>query len=80
MSDNTQVCMDKETYDKLIDAIAVCGNIYRKHDDGSYHNFDRKITLSATELGKICHVENIVWNDVKDKLNPRRSVHREDVE
>ena len=62
--------ISEEKYNELLDAISVCSKIYRKYDDGSYHNFDRKITLTANELGKICHVENIVWDDIKDKIYP----------
>ena len=64
-----QVVLSGEEYERLLKLVASIGNVYRKYDDGSYHNFNRKITLLASELDTITHIENMFWEDIKGKLN-----------
>lgn len=58
----------KQEYDNLTAQVAVCGKYYRSVAGDIYHSEGRSVTVSLSEMSKICLVENCIWDDVKDKI------------
>ena len=59
----------RSRYDMIINRIAECGNIYRKHSGQCYHHGDAEASIPLVDLSHICTVENLVWLDVNPLLN-----------
>ncbi|MCP4339617.1 MAG: hypothetical protein GY799_12180 [Desulfobulbaceae bacterium] len=66
---NSYKILSSEEYEKLLRLAAKIGNVYRKYDTGTCHNYDRTITLKANELNTICLIENMFWDDIKGLIN-----------
>ena len=60
---------DSGEYRELLNSIASCGNYYRVlSKDSEYHHGNATVAVPLSELGKICLVENCVWEDIKDRI------------
>ena len=56
-------------YKELLASIATCGNYYRYlSKDSNYHHNNATVAVPLEEMGKICLVENCVWEDIKDRI------------
>ena len=57
-------------YEELLNRVSDCGNVMRKYaDKDAYSNYGQRYKVEAGDLSKICHVENLFWEDIKHKLN-----------
>ena len=71
---NIKILSGRE-YNFLLDRIVEMGKMYREADEypNDYHHGFRTAQVSLNDLSTICTIENIFWDDVKDRLHGQSS-------
>lgn len=67
--------LTKNKYNRLLDRIADCKEVYKsKIDDSEYSTQGRSVDVKLSDLSKICLIENLFYSDIKDRgENERKS-------
>jgi len=62
--------MTTKRYEKILSRVSECGDIYRKYSDDGYSTQGLSANVPLNELSRICLVENLMLEDIKDYLKP----------
>tara|TARA_R110002020_G_scaffold166559_2_gene354619 strand:- start:89 stop:316 length:228 start_codon:yes stop_codon:yes gene_type:complete len=65
----------QKKYNTLLDRIIECKNVYKsKIPNTDYSTQGRSVNVKLSDLGKICNIENIFYDDIKKRLeNDKKS-------